>query len=123
MQIDSLTEPQQEVVRLVAAGNVVNRRYHASIRALKDAGYLDQAGALTDAGCALLEESALRRQTPAAFRLGQRVESSVWKATNGCHTHEWQPGVVESIGRVALGIRLDSGQKVRRRAYYVRIVR
>ena len=49
MQIHSLTDPQQQVIRILHSGLIVPRRLTNSIHALQDAGYR-RHGMLTDTG-------------------------------------------------------------------------
>lgn len=113
MQIDTLSTPQQQVIRMLGEGKAVPRRFNSSIKALKDSGYLDDSGALNDVGRALLEDEPQRFQTTLAFRVGDRVEHSYWGNNVGAVTHAWRPATVKALGKQALRLELEGGTIIR----------
>lgn len=122
MQIHSLTDPQQQVIRILHSGLIVPRRLTNSIHALQDAGYLDEHGMLTDAGRALIDEEMLIEQHANIFKQGDPVEHSHWESVKGVWVHQWRPAKVEAIGVSAVKLRFPDGHVERRRAYHVRHV-
>lgn len=112
--LDSLTEPQQKMIRTIVAGkpNYTQRQALATLGALERQGYIievDGKHSATDAGIALVEEDALRHQHASDFHVGQNVEYSNWLPCNHKLCHEWTRAVVKSVN-VRVGLTLPSGE-------------